>query len=88
VRLVSATARRHGISRSLLLCWRRALQVERADAGSVRGFVPAKIVSERLPERAPAAVTPATGRMEIVLNSFDPKAVDFAETDRAIRSVS
>lgn len=66
-RLVSATARRHGISRSLLLSWRRALQVERAEAGSAPGFVPATIVPERLPERAPAAVTPTTGRMEIVL---------------------
>jgi transposase len=66
-RLVSATARRHGISRSLLLSWRRALQVERADAGSAPGFVPATIVPERLAERAPAAVTAATGRMEIVL---------------------
>jgi transposase len=66
-RLVSATARRHGISRSLLLSWRRALQVERTDAGSAPGFVPATIVPERLPERAPAAGTPATGRMEIVL---------------------
>ena len=66
-RLVSATARRHGISRSLLLSWRRALQVERADAGSAPGFVPATILPERLPERAPAAVTAATGRMEIVL---------------------
>jgi transposase len=65
-RLVSA-ARRHGISRSLLLSWRRALQVERAEAGSAPGFVPATIVPERLPERAPAAVTPTTGRMEIVL---------------------
>ncbi len=29
-RLVSATARRHGISRSLLMAWRRALKVERS----------------------------------------------------------
>src|SRR6476619_8484543 len=30
-RLVSATARRHGISRSLLLTWRRAFQAEAAE---------------------------------------------------------
>ena len=66
-RLVSATARRHGISRSLLLTWRRALHVERTDAGSASGFMPAMIVPERLPERAPAPVRSGEGRMEIVL---------------------
>ncbi len=66
-RLISATARRHGISRSLLLTWRRALPVERTDAGSAPGFMPAMIASEALPERAPAFVRPRAGRMEIVL---------------------
>ncbi|WP_087877621.1 transposase [Bradyrhizobium sp. ORS 285] len=41
-RQVSATARRYGISRSLLLKWRRLFRAERNEAGSGRGFVPAK----------------------------------------------
>src|SRR3954463_15598846 len=45
-RLVSATARRHGISRSQLLAWRRTLRPQRSEAGAVPGFVPAVIVSE------------------------------------------
>jgi transposase len=45
-RVVSATARRHGISRSLLMTWRRALKVERVGAEDPPAFVPAMIVSE------------------------------------------
>jgi transposase len=47
-RLVSATARRHGISRSQLLAWRRTLRAERSEAGLVPGFVPALIVPGHL----------------------------------------
>jgi transposase len=70
-RLVSATARRHGISRSQLLAWHRTLRAERSEAAPVPGFVPAVIVPE-----PPTAVTPNTGlgcaksgddRMELVL---------------------
>ena len=64
-RLVSATARRHGISRSLLLTWRRAFQGARSETASVSGFVPAVIVPEagatKEPERR------AVGRIVIVL---------------------
>jgi len=66
-RLVSATARRYGISRSLLLSWRRALRAERADTGSAPGFMPAVIVPEPLKAAAAAPVEPGEGRMEIVL---------------------
>ena len=66
-RLISATARRHGVSRSLLLTWRRALRAERTDTGLAPGVMPAVIVPEPLPERAPAAVSSDEGRMEIVL---------------------
>ena len=38
---VSATARRHGISRAQLLAWRRTLRAERSAAEPVPGFVPA-----------------------------------------------
>jgi transposase len=56
-RLVSATARRHGISRSQLLAWCRALRPERSEAEAMPGFVPAVLVRE------PATLeTPKTGR--------------------------
>jgi transposase len=58
-RLVSSTARRHGISRSLLVLWRRTLAA--ADAGDVPGFVPAIVgpaiaPREGAPPAAPASV--------------------------------
>jgi transposase len=43
-RQISATARRYGISRSLLLQWRRSFRVEQNDAGQQIGFVPAMVV--------------------------------------------
>ncbi len=39
-RLVSATARRHGITRSHLMAWRRALKVERVAPETPPAFVP------------------------------------------------
>jgi transposase len=47
-RQVSATARRHGISRSQLLQWRRAFRAKRTDsaAGQQVSFVPAVVVAE------------------------------------------
>jgi transposase len=62
--LVSATARRYGISPSLLYTWRRAFRAERIGTeGSAPGFVAAMIV----PETRPGAGTAPTGRMEIVI---------------------
>jgi transposase len=70
-RLVSATARRHGISRSLLLSWRRAFRAERiARPVSAPGFVPAVIVPEppaSPPRPDPRVPRPREGRIEIVL---------------------
>ena len=72
-RLVSATARRHGISRAQLLAWRRTLGSERCAAAPVPGFVPAVIGSE-----PPTGVGSKTGldcaksgddRIEIMLGS-------------------
>ena len=67
-RLVSATARRHGISRSLLLTWRRAFRVERTEVGSGSCFVPAVMVPEPPPAPAPKpdprAPRPREGRIE------------------------
>ena len=54
-RLVSAVARRHGITRSLLSDWRRTLKVERVAAEPAPVFVPAVVVPE-LP--LPAKATP------------------------------
>ena len=69
-RLVSATARRHGISRSQLLAWRRALCAEHP-AGPVPDFVPAVIVPEprtgATPKTASRSAKPGDDRIEIVL---------------------
>ena len=46
-RQVSATARRHGISRSLLTTWRRQFRVEPQLGGEAEsGFVPAVVLPE------------------------------------------
>jgi transposase len=60
-RLVAATARRHGISRSQLLAWRRTLRAERSEGEAVPGFVPAVIVPE------PPTAKPRDDRIEIAL---------------------
>jgi transposase len=58
-RQVSATARRHGISRSLLIQWRRSFRAGRKEAAEQQtGFAPVMVVSE--PERtvpAPAGLS-------------------------------
>ena len=45
-RQVAATARRYGVSRSLLLRWRRSFRPEPKDATHQTGFVPAMVVAE------------------------------------------
>ncbi len=45
-RQVAATARRYGVSRSLLLRWRRSFRPEPKDAADQPGFVPAMVVAE------------------------------------------
>src|ERR1700716_2759461 len=45
-RLVSATARRHGISNQLLFSWRKAYREGQLGGCQVDGFVPARVVSE------------------------------------------
>ena len=52
-RLVSSTARRHGITRSQLIAWRRALKVERAAVEPAPAFVPAVVVPETVPDAMP-----------------------------------
>ena len=53
-RLVSATARRHGVSRAQLLTWRRKMKVER-EPTATPSFVPAVIEPEPLVTPAPRA---------------------------------
>jgi transposase len=64
-RQVAATARRYGLSRSLLLRWRRSFHPEPKDAtGTQFGFVPAKLVPD--PEVTPDPIRPASsGVIEI-----------------------
>jgi transposase len=45
-RQVAATARRYGVSRSLLLRWRRSFHPEPKAAAHRTGFVPAMVVAE------------------------------------------
>jgi transposase len=53
-RLISATARRYGIARSLLLQWRRLFRVEQKDGAQQPGFVPAVVVPESSDMAVPA----------------------------------
>ncbi len=66
-RLVSSTARRHGISRSLLVLWRRTLAT--ADTGDESGFVPAIVGPEIAapPEASPPAAPPPASVIVIEL---------------------
>ena len=49
-RQVAATARRYGVSRSLLLRWRRSFRPEPKEAADRTGFVPAMVVAEAMPD--------------------------------------
>jgi transposase len=65
-RQVSSTARRHGISRSLLTTWRRQFRVEPQPGGEAgSGFVPAVVVPEG---RTSVPAVSSSTRMEIVVS--------------------
>lgn len=64
-RLVSATARRHGLSKQLLFSWRKACREGQLGDCQADGFVPAQIVPEIQSTTEPAAPA-ATGTLEIV----------------------
>jgi transposase len=65
-RQVSATARRHGISRSQRLQWRRAFRAKRTDSREQQaGFVPAVVVAEPEPPVPPASALIGGGEIEI-----------------------
>lgn len=81
-RRVSATARQHGISRSLLIKWRRSFGPERPDPeGSHIGFVPAMVVAETVPTtpavsaRSRMMIVIANGRRVIVDAGVDATAL-------------
>ncbi|WP_036011987.1 IS66-like element accessory protein TnpA [Bradyrhizobium yuanmingense] len=63
-RQVAATARRYGVSRSLLLRWRRSLRPEPKDAAYQAGFVPAVVVAKS-GRPCPAAPASSGGAIEI-----------------------
>lgn len=73
-RAISSTARRHGISRSLLLNWRRSFCTEPDGAeGQQSGFARAIVVADAVPSIAAAA---ASGRMEIEIGKDRRVIVD------------
>ena len=79
-RAISSTARRYGISRSLLLNWRRSCCTEAESASRQRySFVPAMVVADPMPS-TPAA--PASGRMVIEIGK-DCRVIVDAGVDAA-----
>ncbi len=71
----SATARRYGISPSLLFAWRRTLGVERSGPSGRRpGFVPAMVVPDKDAVRGPSSSM--RGRMVIVVGNGRRLIVD------------
>jgi len=95
-RLVSATARRNGISNALLFAWRKAYR--EGLRGAVAGFVPAIVAPEETATETPMeerrAPTPdadrdraCRGRMVIVLGSNRRVIVDSDVDAAALRRV-
>ena len=79
-RAISSTARRHGISRTLLMIWRRSFRPEPRDpAAPQAGFVPAMVVAVETP---PIAAASASGRMVIVIGR-DRRVIVDADVDAA-----
>ncbi len=84
-RQASSTARRYGISPSLLFAWRRSFRVARIDFPCLgAGFVPAVVVPEEPPFKAPSA---QAGRMEIVVRSGRRITVDSSVDAAALARV-
>jgi transposase len=84
-RAISSTARRYGISRSLLLNWRRSFCTEPERAvGQRSGFVPAMVVADPMPS------TPATstsGHMVIEIGKDRRVIVDAGVDSAALARV-
>jgi transposase len=81
-RLTAATARRHGISRQLLLNWRKAWREGRLGEEVTTGFVPAVVTPEleaggerRVPQDDRIEIVTANGRRIIVGTGIDVAAL-------------
>lgn len=65
-RQVAATARRYGVSRSLLLRWRRSFHPEPKDAAAQQtGFVPARVIPDCGGTPGPVGPASSGGLIEI-----------------------
>ena len=78
-RQASATARRYGISTSLLFSWRQAYREGSLDTG---GFVPALVIEDE-----PAPSPPRSSRIEIVTPNGHRVLIDGDVDDRALARV-
>lgn len=66
-RQVSATAEKHGVSRSQLYRWRQLAQAGKLGSIRIEGFVPALITPDVLaPVPAPLTPVVGSGRMEVL----------------------
>jgi transposase len=89
-RQVAATARRYGISRSLLLRWRRAFQAEKDATGQQVCFAPAMVVVESGMPPDPAK-SASSGAIEIELAGARMRitgAVDAATLTAAVAALA
>ena len=86
-RAISSTARRHGISRSLLVIWRRSFSPEPTCPGAQQaGFAPVMVVAAA--ETAPTMdAAPASGRMVIVVGKDRGVIVDTSVDATALARV-
>lgn len=81
-RQASATARRYGISSSLLFAWRKAYRAGTLVGAVPSGFVPAVVVEERS-----TATPPAPSRIEIVTPNGYRVLVDAGVDETALARV-
>ena len=79
-RQVSATARRHGISASLLFSWRRDFREGRLGDVDVGDLVPAVVLPDPVSPSEPVGEPVAVGRMEIVIGG-DRRVIVNADVD-------
>jgi transposase len=77
-RMVSATARQHGISRSLLTTWRKLHREGRLGADAAPSFAPVIVAPEPAPAAVMSCLGPRADRVEIVLVSGRRLLVDSA----------
>ncbi len=81
-RQVAATARRYGVSRSLLLRWRRSFRPEPKDASEQQiGFVAARVVPESGAVSGPGR-SAGSGTIEIEISAFSQHSARFIERTR------